>query len=210
MRTAERLFALRGFDAVTDREIVAAAGHRNNSAIHYHFGSRTGLIAAIWHRHDAPVTVRRAELMMALAQGRAATLADLMRAHIDPLVVELLSHTPSYWARFTERRFLELPTRFLDGIETDLAARADSPQLEGLTTLLRTIQMRLEHLSADQAEERVALTIRWVIAALSCWERDVESGLAAAESLPECAENLVVLSVALLEAPARSPAVPAV
>ena len=40
---AERLFAERGIEAVSLREVGAACGLRNNSAAQYHFGSRTGL-----------------------------------------------------------------------------------------------------------------------------------------------------------------------
>jgi AcrR family transcriptional regulator len=43
MKVAEELFALHGVDAVSTREIVKAAG-ANTSAIHYHFGSKDGLI----------------------------------------------------------------------------------------------------------------------------------------------------------------------
>lgn len=47
---AERLFALKGIDAVSIREIVRAAGQSNPSALHYHFGSREALIGALMER----------------------------------------------------------------------------------------------------------------------------------------------------------------
>ena len=43
---AERLFSEFGIDAVSLRQINAAAGQRNSSAAHYHFGSKDALIAA--------------------------------------------------------------------------------------------------------------------------------------------------------------------
>ena len=46
LREAARLFGDRGFDAVTTREICAAAGV-NPGAIHYHFGDKDGLYAAV-------------------------------------------------------------------------------------------------------------------------------------------------------------------
>jgi len=45
--TAERLFAQRGCEGVSLREIAQAAGSRNNNAVQYPFGSREGLMAAI-------------------------------------------------------------------------------------------------------------------------------------------------------------------
>lgn len=47
MEVAERLFATRGIEAVTLREIQEAAGQSNTSVIRYHFGSRAGLIRAL-------------------------------------------------------------------------------------------------------------------------------------------------------------------
>jgi AcrR family transcriptional regulator len=46
--TAERLFALHGIDGVSLRQIGAAAGNANNSAVQYHFGSKDKLIEAIF------------------------------------------------------------------------------------------------------------------------------------------------------------------
>ena len=41
---AERLFAERGIDNVSIREIVRASGQSNLSAAHYHFGTREALV----------------------------------------------------------------------------------------------------------------------------------------------------------------------
>ena len=47
MEVAERLFATRGIEAVTLKEIQQAAGQSNTSVIRYHFGSRDNLIRAL-------------------------------------------------------------------------------------------------------------------------------------------------------------------
>lgn len=48
MKTAaQRLFALRGIDGVSIRDIVSAAGQRNNASLHYHFGSKEALIGEL-------------------------------------------------------------------------------------------------------------------------------------------------------------------
>ncbi|MET7769440.1 TetR family transcriptional regulator [Nocardia sp. NPDC005366] len=47
LEAAEQLFATRGLDAVTSREIQVAARQSNSSVIGYHFGSREGLIRAL-------------------------------------------------------------------------------------------------------------------------------------------------------------------
>lgn len=57
---AERLFALHGIDGVSLRQIAAEAGSANNSAVHYHFGSKEGLIQAIFgHRLPQIISERR-------------------------------------------------------------------------------------------------------------------------------------------------------
>jgi len=48
VRAAERLFARHGIEGVSLRQIGAAAGNGNNSAVQYHFGSKDQLIQAIF------------------------------------------------------------------------------------------------------------------------------------------------------------------
>ena len=45
---AERLFAERGIDGVSLRQIGTAAGNGNNSAVQYHFGSKERLLRAVF------------------------------------------------------------------------------------------------------------------------------------------------------------------
>ncbi|MEC9407553.1 MAG: helix-turn-helix domain-containing protein [Pseudomonadota bacterium] len=47
MLEAMRLFADEGLNAVALRRVVQAAGAQNSSALHYHFGGRSGLVAGI-------------------------------------------------------------------------------------------------------------------------------------------------------------------
>ncbi len=58
---AERLFAQRGIEGPSLREINLAAGQRNKSSLQYHFKSREGLLRAILERHNHTLQQRRAE-----------------------------------------------------------------------------------------------------------------------------------------------------
>ena len=51
---AEELFARRGFEAVSVRDITKGA-EMNIASVNYHFGSRDGLVAAVMTRHLTPV-----------------------------------------------------------------------------------------------------------------------------------------------------------
>ncbi|WP_169948021.1 helix-turn-helix domain-containing protein [Microbispora sp. H11081] len=60
---AERLFAERGIDAVSLREINAVAGQRNSTALQYHFGDRAGLLKAVLAKHRPEIEARRHQLL---------------------------------------------------------------------------------------------------------------------------------------------------
>src|ERR1700761_7204515 len=74
---ALRLFATQGIAAVSLREIRLAAKQRNAGALHYHFGSKEGLLKAVLERELPPLVARRREL---LALAEAAPTADLHAA----------------------------------------------------------------------------------------------------------------------------------
>jgi AcrR family transcriptional regulator len=60
---AEQLFAERGITGVSLREINAAAGQRNSTALQYHFGDREGLVRAVLAKHSPDVESRRHALL---------------------------------------------------------------------------------------------------------------------------------------------------
>src|ERR1700749_2939298 len=101
LAAAEQLFATRGL-GVPNREIVAAAGQHNSSAITYHFASRAGLIDAVCERHETPIAQHREHLIARLRRPGGPTTRQLVEAYVQPLAVERLRYAPSYWARFNE------------------------------------------------------------------------------------------------------------
>jgi AcrR family transcriptional regulator len=85
---AERLFARRGFAATSLRTIVAEAGV-NLAAVHYHFGSKDGLVRAVFGRRFAPVNADRLARLDALqrAAGKEpVAVVELVRALVEPAV----------------------------------------------------------------------------------------------------------------------------
>ena len=77
--TAERLFAQKGFDAVSLRNIIASA-KVNLAAVHYHFGSKLALIQAVIARRLRPINGERlAKLALARAKaGRRPVKLELV------------------------------------------------------------------------------------------------------------------------------------
>ena len=60
---AERLFAERGIDAVSLREITRESGARNAVAVQYHFTDRAGVLAAIVAKHEPGIETARHTLL---------------------------------------------------------------------------------------------------------------------------------------------------
>ncbi|HZE38252.1 MAG TPA: TetR family transcriptional regulator [Stackebrandtia sp.] len=84
------LFARNGVDRVTARQLHDAIGARNESALHYHFGGKAGLVREIVVAHLSAVEERRAPLVAAIeAAARAADLDALVHALAAPMAADL-------------------------------------------------------------------------------------------------------------------------
>jgi AcrR family transcriptional regulator len=92
---AEQLFADKGVDAVSLRHIMTRAGV-NISLINYHFGTKEGLLRAIFTRRIAPLNQQRLALLeKAEMASDPPRLEDLLRAFLLPRWKVSLSTTKS-------------------------------------------------------------------------------------------------------------------
>ncbi|MET0325121.1 MAG: helix-turn-helix domain-containing protein [Ilumatobacteraceae bacterium] len=89
---AERLFAARGIDGVSLREINREAQQRNTTSLQYHFGDREGLLRAILAKHGREIDARRNALLDQYDANRTPDIRVLASAFILPLVAKL--HDP--------------------------------------------------------------------------------------------------------------------
>jgi AcrR family transcriptional regulator len=96
---AERLFATHGIDGVSLRQIAVEAGSGNNSAVHYHFGSKHGLIAAIF-RHRLPQIISERRLLAARCDPD--DLRSRFEAHFLP-VLSMAEATDNHYVSFVEQ-----------------------------------------------------------------------------------------------------------
>ncbi|MGC5014902.1 TetR/AcrR family transcriptional regulator [Streptosporangium sp. DT93] len=83
---AELLFAERGIDGVSLREINAAAGQRNSTALQYHFGDRAGLLGAVLAKHHPEIEARRHQLLDEYESRDAPPGAEARRSLAGALV----------------------------------------------------------------------------------------------------------------------------
>ena len=89
IRAAEALFAARGIDGVSLREINRAAGQSNTGAVQYHFGDRDGLVLAIIGKHRRDTEPRRHALLDMYEDAAVDDLRALASALVAPAAAKL-------------------------------------------------------------------------------------------------------------------------
>ena len=83
---AEGLFVEHGYSATSLRAIASAAGV-NLAATHYHFGSKQGLFASVFHRCVQPINKARLLLLNELNESRRPlTTRSVLESFFAPLV----------------------------------------------------------------------------------------------------------------------------
>jgi AcrR family transcriptional regulator len=152
-----RHFAERGIHGTQMREVVRAAGQANDSAVHYNFGSRDGLLAAICTRHlDAMEPDRRERLAR---QGPDPDLHTVLTDLIAPTAQRLTTQDGRYFLRITAQLASQAGVR--SGTPPALVGDALRVQLEQLRALCSA------SMSAELAGERIAIVVGALTAALA-------------------------------------------
>lgn len=89
LEAAERLFAERGIDAVSLREITRESGAKNAIAVQYHFEDRDGVLQAIFDKHVPEVDARRHAILDEIEASGAPDLRAMASALVRPLAAKL-------------------------------------------------------------------------------------------------------------------------
>ncbi|HEY4023394.1 MAG TPA: helix-turn-helix domain-containing protein [Pseudonocardiaceae bacterium] len=152
MDAAERLYAERGFAAVSIRQISDAAGQRNKSVVQYHFTSRDELIKAIIARHVGPVDRHRMAMVADLVDRPEVSLRDRVACFVLPTVLHNVDlGTPSWHARFMAQAFVEPSLR-----DYALQSHIDSESIQ----LLRELPGVRQHDPTGELTPELATMIR--------------------------------------------------
>ena len=190
LAAAERLYAERGLEGVSLREITEAAGQRNNAAVHYHFGGRDGLVQALFELRYAALEARRAGMLAELdGSGRARDVEALIRVLVLPFAEAAEQGAEGDWVRFVAR--LHEEPRFNPFGTTPYAASADA------TAASREVTTRIRDvlgLSPEEADARFFLVTTLTVHAVADRQAMVAAGTA--DRLPTAAH----LASALVEA----------
>jgi AcrR family transcriptional regulator len=89
LQAAERLFAERGVDAVSMREIAAAAGQGNHSAALYHFADKRDLLNSLLERHSDPMQKAWLVTLDHMAAEGRDTLRELVALMVRSVIAKL-------------------------------------------------------------------------------------------------------------------------
>ncbi|MFI5729433.1 TetR/AcrR family transcriptional regulator [Kribbella sp. NPDC051587] len=173
--TAERMFAERGIHEVSNRQISEAAGQGNNTAVGYHFGTKTDLIRAILRRHSSAVEERRAEMVAAVQGSRE--LRDWVECLVRPSTDYLASRgVPTWMARFNAQLMTDPALReevfnevlipgsmlkIIDALNECIGEQSMPVRMErGTMARILIIQMIADH-ERDLAEGRATARTSW-------------------------------------------------
>jgi AcrR family transcriptional regulator len=202
MTATERLVARYGLEGASSRAIVREAGHRNNSAVTYHFGSRQTMLDAIFHWRTKPINEHRARLVAELvAAGDERDAEALVRAYVIPFVDAVDGMRPSAWARYLAAVLQQRPLIYMDWVRRDVK-RYEGVEVPLVTTLDLTDLMRAVACGGVEplAGLRVAMVSRMVVATLASWEADDEHGDLDTPPLGVLKEQLVRAATGMLTA----------
>jgi AcrR family transcriptional regulator len=89
LRAAEALFAEKGVDGVSLREINRAAGAGSAVAVQYHFDDRAGVVRGIVARHRPAIDTARHAVLDHLEAEGGFDLRDMAGALVRPLAAKL-------------------------------------------------------------------------------------------------------------------------
>src|SRR5260370_3885361 len=114
--TAERLFAERGIDGVSLRELNLAAGQKNVSGLQYHFGTKADLLAAVFGYRVPEIEARRQAMLAEMkAAGGMSDLRQVLGAMVIPFAEQLDSgRNERAYVRFVAQLYSHPSIRELD------------------------------------------------------------------------------------------------
>jgi AcrR family transcriptional regulator len=101
LQSAQRLIAERGLGTVSVKDITRAAGARNPSAVHYHFGNLESLIKEVFVQRYKAIEAERALRLAKVDEADPAhRLVALMAAAIAPFMNCCLDEEGRLYVRF--------------------------------------------------------------------------------------------------------------
>ncbi|WP_148614084.1 TetR/AcrR family transcriptional regulator [Nocardioides rubriscoriae] len=194
-------FAEHGVHTASLLEITRQAGQRNRGAVHYHFGSRTGMLVAVLEQHVELLTSRERELLAIARQRPDSDLASAVEALVRPAVelAELGGQGRAYLMILAE--LVEENPETMDPEVLAALHRMGGYDAYAL------LEQRVPPMADDIRAERLSLVTSFILRAIADRGRAGERASARSQlALEPFAANLVAMVVGMLSAPAPQPA----
>ena len=188
LESAEALFAERGVDGVSLREIGAAIGAANTNVVAYHFGSKDALVEAILEHRLPGLEARRTALLE--TAGRRLSAEALVDAMFRPFLEQTSatgrhSYAAFLWGLFRSNRLAsrvdlipnypvtaELVNRIREALPDHARARFDE-RLIVATGIVAAALHRIDQLGCTYAaaEDHFSDAVAMAVAALDARPR---------------------------------------
>jgi AcrR family transcriptional regulator len=158
---AARAFAADGVFTASLIEITRRAGQRNRGALHYHFGSRNGVICAVLERHVDFLAQREGELL----EIALASPDDDMTTVVEAIVRPATELAESGWRG---RCFLVILAELIEEDPASLdASVSDVLTRTGGYAVYDLLAARMAEVSDEVRAERFALATAFILRAVA-------------------------------------------
>lgn len=196
VEAATEAFAEHGVFTASLVDITRRAGQRNRGAVHYHFGSRDGLIVAVVDQHAAFLARREGELLEIARSRPDDDLTSVLESVVRPTVELAETGTGG-------RRYLVIIGQLVeeyDRIHPEVTAALERT---GGVPVYALLAARLPAYDEALLNERMALVTSFILRSVADRARAQESLTPGRAQLPteRFVANIVSMAVGMATAP---------
>lgn len=167
VEAATSVFAEDGVFTGSLVEVTRRAGQRNRGAVHYHFGTREGLLVAVLRQHVTFLAVREGELLSAARTTPAHELGPVLEAIVRP-AVELAETGAS------GRQYLVIVGQLVEEFDRLDEAVAAELAATGGYAVYDLLAQRMPPLDPALHSERLALITSFILRTVADRARAIE------------------------------------
>lgn len=196
VEAATEAFAEQGAFTASLVDITRRAGQRNRGAVHYHFGSRAGLIVAVLEQHTAFLAEREGELLQRARATPDDDVASAVEAIVRP-AVELAETGPS------GRDYLVILGELVEEYDRLDASIADALRRTGGYAVYDLLAARMPATDDALHVERLALVTSFILRAVADRARAQQRTAPGRAQLPtgRFVTNLVAMAARMATTP---------
>jgi len=190
VEAAEKLFAEKGFEAVSVRDITKEAG-ANVAAVNYHFGSRDGLVVAVISRYIMPVNQERL-VRLDRAERNGNDVREIIAAFVKPIVEQVGK------SELSEKLYCQLLGRIFSEQSVSLPGELEYQTRSVVERFTKALHKALKEFSSDEVLWRLHFIVGGLIHLLthSGFLYRVAGSLAGAPSVESNIERFLDFAVA--------------